>query len=143
MRCKIINNNTKKTNFKNHDIEKKARFIDDRLIGVMDINDPSVGYALIGSPSCGDAISLYIKVQNDIIVDAKIKVFGCASAMASVELLAKKIIGNSLDDVKKIKDIELAKELDLLPVKFHCSVLAEAAIDAAIQNYQNKLISKL
>lgn len=111
----------------------------------MDINDPSVGYSLIGSPSCGDAISLYIKVKDEIIVDAKIKVFGCASAMASVELLAKKIIGNSLNDVKKIKDIELAKELDLLAVKFHCSVLAEAAIDAAIQNYlnKNKLISKL
>lgn len=115
-----------------------SRHIEEEFIGTMDETDPNVGSALIGSASCGDAIKLYIRIENNIIVDGKMKIFGCASAIASAKLMLKKLLHKPIDEVLTIKDTEIASELKLAPIKFHCSVLAEATISAAIQNYINK-----
>jgi len=98
----------------------------------------NVGTGMVGAPACGDVMRLQIKVENDIIVDAKFKTYGCGSAIASSSLLTDWVKGMHLDDANQVKNTQLAQELALPPVKIHCSVLAEDAIKSAIQNYRSK-----
>lgn len=108
-------------------------------VGSLDKTDQNVGTALVGAPACGDVIKLQIKVSDDgIIEDAKFKTFGCGSAIASSSIATQWVKGKSLDEAKAIKNQQIAKHLALPPVKIHCSVLAEEAIQAAIQDYQSK-----
>ena len=109
-----------------------------RNIGSMDKNDGAVGTGLVGAPACGDVMKLQIKVNPEgIIEDAKFKTFGCGSAIASSSLVTEWVKGKTLDEAGEIKNSEIAQELALPPVKIHCSVLAEDAIKAAIQDYRN------
>ena len=111
-----------------------------RNIGSMDSGSKSVGTGLVGAPECGDVMKLQIKVKNDKIVDAKFKTFGCGSAIASSSLATEWIKGKTLEQAQTIKNTEIVKELSLPPVKIHCSVLAEDAIKAAINDYRNKYV---
>ncbi len=109
-----------------------------RNIGSMDKEDSSVGTGLVGAPACGDVMKLQIKVSPDgIIEDAKFKTFGCGSAIASSSLVTEWVKGKTLDEAGSIKNSDIAQELALPPVKIHCSVLAEDAIKAAIQDYKS------
>ena len=110
-----------------------------RNIGSMDIRSKSVGTGLVGAPECGDVMKLQIKVENNKIVDAKFKTFGCGSAIASSSLVTEWVKGKTLDEAQKLKNTKIVKELSLPPVKIHCSVLAEDAIKAAISDYKTKL----
>ena len=110
-----------------------------RNVGVLDKNDPSVGTGLVGAPACGDVMKLQIKVGNDgRIEDAKFKTYGCGSAIASSSLVTEWLKGKTPEQACEIKNIEIATELNLPPVKLHCSVLAEDAIKAALEDYNNK-----
>ena len=110
-----------------------------RNVGKLDGTDATVGTGLVGAPACGDVMQLQIKVSPDgIIEDAKFKTFGCGSAIASSSLLTEWVKGKNLDEAGAIKNTDIASELALPPVKIHCSVLAEDAIKAAIQNYRDK-----
>ncbi|KAJ1348114.1 hypothetical protein KIN20_038387 [Parelaphostrongylus tenuis] len=110
-----------------------------RNVGSLDKNDPSVGTGIVGAPACGDVMKLQIKVdENGKIVDAKFKTFGCGSAIASSSLATEWIHGKTVDDAGKIKNDQIAKELCLPPVKLHCSMLAQDAIQAALKDYQKK-----
>ncbi|KFA58244.1 Fe-S cluster assembly scaffold IscU [Gilliamella sp. Choc4-2] len=110
-----------------------------RNVGSFDQNDPNVGSGMVGAPACGDVMRLQIKVNdNGIIEDAKFKTYGCGSAIASSSLVTEWIKGKSLDEAKAIKNTDIAKELALPPVKIHCSILAEDAIKAAIDDYKTK-----
>mgnify|MGYP003642319766 FL=1 len=109
-----------------------------RNIGSMDGADDSVGTGLVGAPECGDVMKLQIKVENDRIVDAKFKTFGCGSAIASSSLATEWVKGRTLDEAQSIKNTDIVEELSLPPVKIHCSVLAEDAIKAAINDYKAK-----
>jgi len=110
-----------------------------RNVGALDKNDPHVGTGMVGAPSCGDVMKLQIKVSdNGVIEDAKFKTYGCGSAIASSSLVTEWLKGKSLDEAKTIKNSQIADELELPPVKIHCSVLAEDAIKAAIADYQAK-----
>ena len=109
-----------------------------RNVGSMDKDDPSVGTGMVGAPACGDVMKLQIKVEDDKIVDAKFKTYGCGSAIASSSLVTEWIKGKTLDQAQEIKNMDIADELALPPVKIHCSVLAEDAIKAAIKNYREK-----
>ena len=110
-----------------------------RNVGVMDKADPSVGTGMVGAPACGDVMRLQIKVDDDgIIEDAKFKTYGCGSAIASSSLVTEWVKGKSLDEAAAIKNRDIAEELALPPVKIHCSVLAEDAIAAAIQDIKDK-----
>jgi nitrogen fixation NifU-like protein len=96
---------------------------------------------MVGAPACGDVMKLQIQVNNDgVIVDAKFKTYGCGSAIASSSLLTEWVKGRTLDEAKQIKNVDIAEELALPPVKIHCSVLAEDAIQSAIKDYQQKNI---
>jgi nitrogen fixation NifU-like protein len=109
-----------------------------RNVGVLD-DDLSVGTGMVGAPACGDVMRLQIKVSDDgIIQDAKFKTYGCGSAIASSSLVTEWVKGKSLDQAAEIKNTHIAEELALPPVKIHCSVLAEDAIAAAIDNYRQK-----
>jgi nitrogen fixation NifU-like protein len=109
-----------------------------RNVGKWDPAD-NIGTGMVGAPACGDVMRLQIKVENDVITDAKFKTYGCGSAIASSSLVTEWVKGMSLDDAAQIKNTDLANELALPPVKIHCSVLAEDAIKAAIADYkQNK-----
>jgi nitrogen fixation NifU-like protein len=109
-----------------------------RNVGVID-DDLSVGTGMVGAPACGDVMKLQIKVSdNGIIEDAKFKTYGCGSAIASSSLVTEWVKGKSLDEASEIKNTHIAEELALPPVKIHCSVLAEDAIAAAIENYKQK-----
>ncbi|TDJ29822.1 MAG: Fe-S cluster assembly scaffold IscU [Gammaproteobacteria bacterium] len=109
-----------------------------RNVGIMD-DDASVGTGMVGAPACGDVMRLQIKVSPEgIIEDAKFKTYGCGSAIASSSLVTEWVKGKSLDEAGKIKNTHIAEELSLPPVKIHCSVLAEDAISAAIDNYRSK-----
>ncbi|MCH7881418.1 MAG: Fe-S cluster assembly scaffold IscU [Proteobacteria bacterium] len=109
-----------------------------RNVGVID-EDQSVGTGMVGAPACGDVMKLQIKVDdNGIIRDAKFKTYGCGSAIASSSLVTEWVKGKSLDQAAEIKNTHIAEELSLPPVKIHCSVLAEDAIAAAIDNYRQK-----
>ena len=109
-----------------------------RNVGVID-DDRSVGTGMVGAPACGDVMKLQIKVgENGIIEDAKFKTYGCGSAIASSSLVTEWVKGKSLDQASEIRNTHIAEELALPPVKIHCSVLAEDAIAAAIENYKQK-----
>jgi nitrogen fixation protein NifU and related proteins len=110
-----------------------------RNVGSFDKNDDAVGTGLVGAPACGDVMKLQIKVNADgIIEDAKFKTFGCGSAIASSSLVTEWVKGKSIDEASTIKNTDIAKHLALPPVKIHCSVLAEDAIKAAIDDYKRK-----
>ena len=108
-------------------------------VGSLDGSDNNVGTGLVGAPECGDVMKLQIKVgDNNEIVDAKFKTFGCGSAIASSSLATEWIKGRSIEEADSIKNVDIVEELSLPPVKIHCSVLAEDAIKSAIQDYKNK-----
>ena len=107
-------------------------------VGSFDKNDDSVGTGLVGAPACGDVMKLQIKVEDGIIQDAKFKTFGCGSAIASSSLVTEWVKGRTLNEAKSIKNVQIAEELALPPVKIHCSVLAEDSIKAAIKDYETK-----
>jgi nitrogen fixation NifU-like protein len=110
-----------------------------RNVGKFDEADDSIGTGMVGAPACGDVMRLQIQVSDDgIIEDAKFKTYGCGSAIASSSLLTEWVKGKNLDEAASIKNTEIAQELSLPPVKIHCSVLAEDAIKAAVQNYREK-----
>jgi len=110
-----------------------------RNVGSFDKDDPSVGTGLVGAPACGDVMKLQLKInENGVIEDAKFKTFGCGSAIASSSLATEMIKGMSLEDAAQIKNTQIVEELNLPPVKIHCSVLAEDAIKAAIEDYKIK-----
>ena len=110
-----------------------------RNVGTLDKEDVSVGTGMVGAPACGDVMKLQIKVgQDGVIEDAKFKTYGCGSAIASSSLLTEWVKGRTLDEASQIKNSDIAEELALPPVKIHCSVLAEDAIRAAIDDYQGK-----
>ena len=113
-----------------------------RNIGSLDSGSQSVGTGLVGAPECGDVMKLQIQVDdNNKIIDAKFKTFGCGSAIASSSLATEWIKGKSLDEATSIQNTDIVKELSLPPVKIHCSVLAEDAIKRAIDDYRSKQIT--
>jgi nitrogen fixation protein NifU and related proteins len=109
-----------------------------RNVGSLDKNSEDVGTGLVGAPACGDVMKLQIKVTDGIITDAKFKTFGCGSAIASSSLVTEWVKGMSVDKAMELKNSMIAEELNLPPVKIHCSVLAEDAIKAAIADYKKK-----
>lgn len=109
-----------------------------RNVGKMNKEDTDVGTGMVGAPACGDVMQLQIRVEDGIIQDAKFKTYGCGSAIASSSLLTEWVKGKSLKDAGQITNTQLANELALPPVKIHCSVLAEDAIKAAIEDYNKK-----
>ena len=109
-----------------------------RNVGKMDITDPSVGTGMVGAPACGDVMKLQIKIEDDVITDAKFKTYGCGSAIASSSLLTEWVKGKTLGQAKDIKNTDIVEALSLPPVKIHCSVLAEDSIKAAIKDYESK-----
>ncbi len=118
-------------------------FNNPRNVGSLDRNDSSVGTGIVGAPECGDVMKLQIRIdENDRIVDARFKTFGCGSAIASSSLATEWIKGKMLDQALQIHNLDIAKELSLPPVKIHCSVLAEDAIRAAIEDVKNKKLQR-
>jgi nitrogen fixation protein NifU and related proteins len=110
-----------------------------RNVGTLDKSDPSVGTGLVGAPACGDVMRLQIRVNDEgVIEDAKFKTFGCGSAIASSSLATEWIKGKTVEEAAEIKNSQIVEELDLPPVKIHCSVLAEDAIKSAISDYRKK-----
>jgi len=109
-----------------------------RNVGSLDKDDPSVGTGMVGAPACGDVMKLQIKVEDGIITDAKFKTYGCGSAIASSSLVTEWVKGKTLEQAAVIKNSDIVQELALPPVKIHCSILAEDAIKAAINDYQLK-----
>jgi nitrogen fixation NifU-like protein len=110
-----------------------------RNVGSFEKDDPTVGTGMVGAPACGDVMKLQIKVGTDgIITDARFKTYGCGSAIASSSLITELVKGMSLDQASSIKNSEIAEELALPPVKIHCSILAEDAIKAAVDDYRNR-----
>jgi nitrogen fixation protein NifU and related proteins len=109
-----------------------------RNVGSYKKGEEGVGVGLVGAPSCGDVLQLSIKVEEGIITDAKFKTYGCGSAIASSSLVTEWVKGKTLDEAGAIKNAEIAEELSLPPVKIHCSILAEDAIKAAIEDYRSK-----
>ena len=109
-----------------------------RNLGSFDKAEKNVGTGIVGAPECGDVRKLQIKVENDVIVDARFKTFGCGSAIASSSLATEWMKGRTVDEAFQIKNTDIVKELSLPPVKIHCSVLAEDAIKAAIEDYRKK-----
>lgn len=113
-----------------------------RNVGTLDKDDPNVGTGLVGAPACGDVMRLQLKINDaGIIEDAVFKTFGCGSAIASSSLVTEWVKGKQVDEAMKIKNSDIAEELSLPPVKIHCSVLAEDAIKAAIEDYKKKKAS--
>jgi nitrogen fixation NifU-like protein len=113
-------------------------FTHPRNMGSFPKADPDVGTGMVGAPECGDVMKLQIKVQDDTIVDAKFKTFGCGSAIASSSLATEWLKGKTLQEAAKIKNTDIVQELNLPPVKIHCSVLAEDAIKSALADYKEK-----
>ena len=110
-----------------------------RNVGSFEKDDPTVGTGMVGAPACGDVMKLQIKVGEDgIITDARFKTYGCGSAIASSSLITELVKGMSLDQASSIKNSDIAEELALPPVKIHCSILAEDAIKAAVNDYRNR-----
>ena len=111
-----------------------------RNVGSFDKDDNSVGTGMVGAPACGDVMKLQIKVNNDtgIITDARFKTYGCGSAIASSSLVTEWVKGKTLDQAAAIRNTEIAEELALPPVKIHCSILAEDAIKAAVEDYRKR-----
>jgi nitrogen fixation NifU-like protein len=109
-----------------------------RNVGTLDKSKSTVGTGLVGAPECGDVMRLQIEVENDIIIDAKFKTFGCGSAVASSSLATEWLKGRTLAEALTIDNMDIVEELALPPVKIHCSVLAEGAIKSAIEDYRQK-----
>ena len=109
-----------------------------RNVGSLDKGDVNVGTGMVGAPACGDVMKLQIRVEDGIIRDAKFKTYGCGSAIASSSLVTEWVKGKTLDQAATIKNSQIAEELALPPVKIHCSILAEDAIKAAIEDYRKK-----
>ncbi|MDR1495075.1 MAG: iron-sulfur cluster assembly scaffold protein [Rickettsiales bacterium] len=107
-------------------------------VGSLDENDMSVGTGVVGSPVCGDMLKFQIRVENDVIVDAKFKTFGCGGAISSSSLITEKVLGKTLNEALKLKNKDIVQELELPKVKIHCSVMAEDAVRKAIEDYRNK-----
>lgn len=113
-----------------------------RNVGSFNKDDQDVGTGMVGAPACGDVMKLQIKVnEQGIIEDAKFKTYGCGSAIASSSLITEMVKGKSLDEALAIKNSDIAEELELPPVKIHCSILAEDAVKAAIHDYRNKQVA--
>ncbi|KFD20185.1 MULTISPECIES: Fe-S cluster assembly scaffold IscU [Tatumella] len=114
-----------------------------RNVGSFDNADPNIGSGMVGAPACGDVMKLQIKVSDSgIIEDARFKTYGCGSAIASSSLITEWVKGKSLDEAQSISNMQIAEELELPPVKIHCSILAEDAIKAAIADYKSKKTDK-
>ena len=114
-------------------------FMNPKNVGTLDENDPHVGTGVVGSPVCGDVMKFQIKVDDEgLIIDAKFKTFGCGSAIASASLATEWLKGRTVEQALQIKNMDIAKELSLPPIKIHCSVLAEEAIVRAIDNWRGK-----
>jgi len=113
-----------------------------RNVGSFSKDDEDVGTGMVGAPACGDVMKLQIKVKDGIITDARFKTYGCGSAIASSSLVTEWVKGRSLDDAAAIKNSQIAEELALPPVKIHCSILAEDAIKAAVENYRKKELDR-
>ncbi len=110
-----------------------------RNVGSFDKNDPTVATGMVGAPACGDVMKLQLKINDEgIIEDAKFKTYGCGSAIASSSLITEWVKGKNIDEAVAIKNTDIAEELELPPVKIHCSILAEDAIKAAIDDYKSK-----
>jgi nitrogen fixation NifU-like protein len=109
-----------------------------RNVGSFAKDEPDVGTGMVGAPACGDVMKLQIKVENGVITDAKFKTYGCGSAIASSSLVTEWVKGKTLEQAGSIKNSDIAEELALPPVKIHCSILAEDAIKAAVNDYRNK-----
>jgi len=109
-----------------------------RNVGSFAKDEPGVGTGMVGAPACGDVMKLQIKVEDGIITDAKFKTYGCGSAIASSSLVTEWVKGKTVAEASTIKNSQIAEELALPPVKIHCSILAEDAIKAAIEDYQKK-----
>ncbi len=109
-----------------------------RNVGSMDKNDPSVATGMVGAPACGDVMKLQLKIEEGIIIDAKFKTYGCGSAIASSSLVTEWVKGKTVKEAAAIKNTDIAEELALPPVKIHCSILAEDAIHAALEDYKSK-----
>jgi len=113
-------------------------FNNPRNMGSFDKTLKEIGTGMVGAPECGDVMKLQVKVENDVIVDAKFKTFGCGSAIASSSLATEWLKGKTVQEAQTIKNTDIVAELNLPPVKIHCSVLAEDAIKAALENYKKK-----
>jgi len=112
-------------------------------VGRFDPNDPAVATGMTGAPACGDVMKLQLKLdENEVIVDVKFKTYGCGSAIASSTMFVEMLKGRTIEEAKQIKDKDIAKALDLPPIKLHCSVLAEDSIKKAIQNWEDKCSEK-
>jgi nitrogen fixation NifU-like protein len=113
-----------------------------RNVGTLDKDDPSVGTGLVGAPACGDVMRLQLKInpETEVIEDAKFKTFGCGSAIASSSLVTEWVKGKTVSEAMELKNTQIVEELNLPPVKIHCSVLAEDAIKAALQDYKEKWV---
>ena len=109
-----------------------------RNVGKFDPKENNIGTGMVGAPSCGDVMRLQIKVEGNVIKDAKFKTYGCGAAIASSSLLTEWVKGRTLGEAEEIKNVQIAEELALPPVKIHCSVLAEDAIKAAIRDYEER-----
>lgn len=109
-----------------------------RNVGSFDKDDTDVGTGMVGAPACGDVMKLQIKVADGVITDARFKTYGCGSAIASSSLVTEWVKGRTLDEAANIKNSEIAQELALPPVKIHCSILAEDAIKAAVEDYKKR-----
>jgi len=109
-----------------------------RNVGSFSKDDIDVGTGMVGAPACGDVMRLQIKVENGVITDAKFKTYGCGSAIASSSLVTEWVKGKSLDEAAALRNSQIAEELALPPVKIHCSILAEDAIKAAVEDYRKK-----
>jgi nitrogen fixation NifU-like protein len=120
--------------------EKLLKYYEDpKNVGSLDEDDKQVGTGLVGNPKCGDIMKLQIKVSDDgVIADAKFKTFGCGAAIASTSLATEKLIGMKLEDALKLKNKDISDELELPPIKIHCSVLTEEAVSKAIADYKEK-----
>ena len=120
----------------------KEHYTNPKNVGSLPEEDQNVGSAVVGAPSCGDVMKLQVKVKDNVIVDAKFKTFGCGSAIASSSLATEMLKNKTIQQASDIKNKDIADELDLPPVKMHCSVLVEEAIKAALDDYKNKNQSK-
>lgn len=127
-----------KRTFSQYSRAVQSHFESPRNVGSLDASFASVGTGLVGAPACGDVLRLQLRVENNLIVDARFKTFGCGSAIASSSLATEWLVGRTLDEAAKITDTSIAQHLRLPPVKLHCSALAEAAVKAAVANYQAK-----
>lgn len=126
------------TSIVDYSAEVKQRFQHPQNSGSLDKNSPKVGTGLVGAPACGDVLQLQMEIEDGVVREAKFKTFGCGAAIASSDLASEWVKGKTIDEVLNIKNKDIAEELALPPIKFHCSVLAEEAIKSAVKDYQSK-----